>query len=114
MYKVWLVLFDNYWRRNFFRLSPNEVHLSMNCTERQTGFKDQKHAAVKQKASTHQADDHGYDIVSRVSSDPDDTNRHARRHKHSQTQIESDHGSLEYASTAGQLVELLEDRRLSL
>src|SRR5258705_2935029 len=113
MYKVWLVFFDNCGRRNFFRLSPDEVHLSMNCTERQTRFKDQKHAAVKQKASTQQADDHGDDVVSRVSSDADDTNRNARRYKHSQTQIESDHGSLEYAGTAGQLVELLKDRRLS-
>src|SRR6267142_1728838 len=101
MYKMGFVMFDKLSWSGSLRLPPDEIHFQMNCTECQTRLKDQKHAPVEEKAGAGKTQNHGDDIVSRVDK-CHDTNSHTGSNKHSQSQIENNHRSLQEARATRQ------------
>src|SRR5262245_9286299 len=94
-------------------MAPDEVHLVVNGTKRESSFEDQENATGKKKARTDQSNNHRDQVVTRGSAEGHDTNRHTGSDKHAQAQIERHHASLQYARTAGEFVELLKDQGLT-
>ena len=112
VYEVWLVLFNDLNGRRAFRLAPDEIHLRVNRTERESCFHDQQHAAVKEKTSAGQSESYGDQVIAWIAGKRNNPDCDAGRDEHSETHIKRDHTSLENARTAGELVELLKDRYL--
>src|SRR5689334_3353891 len=114
VYKGRLVLSHNLGGRGPPRLPPDEIHLGVNGAQRESRSENQQDAAVKKEARASETEEHRDHVVTLVSRERNDTNRDARRHEHSEAQIENHHTSLKNTRPAGQLVELLKNQCLSL
>src|SRR2546426_152015 len=99
MYKMRFVLLDQFRRGHFRGLPPDEIHLSVNRTQGQPCFEDEKYAAIEKKAGPNYSKDHRYDRVTWAADDCNYTDCHARSNEHSQTQIEGNHCPLQNTRT---------------
>ena len=94
MNEVRLMLLHYFRGGDLFGALPNEIHLMMNGAQREAGLKNQKDAAVKEKASADNSERDRNDVVVLVVSEPEDADGDAGRDKASQAQIKDDHASL--------------------
>ena len=94
MNEVRLMLLHYFRGRDLFGALPNEIHLMMNGAQGESGFKNQKDAAIKKETGANDSQCDRNDVVVLVVSESEDTNGDTGRDKATQTQIKDDHASL--------------------
>jgi hypothetical protein len=72
-----LVMFDQISGRDPSSLLPNEIHLSMNRTERQARLEYQQHAAIEEKTRAQHTDDYRHQVVTLIACNSYHTIPHA-------------------------------------
>lgn len=68
-------------------LPPDEIHLSMNRTERQARLEYQQDAAIEKKTRAQHTDDYRHQVVTLIACNSDHTDGHAGRYKQSQGHV---------------------------
>jgi len=94
MNEVRLMLLHYFRGGDLFGALPNEIHLMMNGAQRESGLKNQKDAAVKEKTGADDSKRNWNDVVVLVVSESEDADGDAGRDKAAQAQIKDDHASL--------------------